>query len=297
MRWNCPHCGTALGIGDEKISSGWVFSLCYRCGGHSLIRKNGKNIIKVDRAPPGEEVLLPESTEFPLLNREAKEHLERVTQKSPPPFRHSMEFSRNTCQNLPGPIEEVRGGWFLHSLSVPMINFLNRVKKIQIFDKMKAKSSTHYFLTGLIGVAGVFTITSGYYFIKQANAVLEKAQEFKAQKLKANASNMTSLIVDETRQRAMAPVPNLVPNLEGEENGAVDEAEPAVPIRVKLISANISLHSGPGMQYPVVGVGNPAQEYWVTDWRERWYKIIPKDKKDASLAAWVSNDKIQVLSQ
>lgn len=61
MRWNCPHCGTALDVNDDKLGSGWSFSRCYRCSGHALIRRAEVNVIKVNGAPTGEQVLLPDS--------------------------------------------------------------------------------------------------------------------------------------------------------------------------------------------------------------------------------------------
>src|SRR4051794_13335401 len=65
MRWNCPHCGTNLAVADDKLGSGWSFSRCYRCSGHALIRRSDVNLIKVNGAPNGERVLLPESSEQP----------------------------------------------------------------------------------------------------------------------------------------------------------------------------------------------------------------------------------------
>ncbi|MGZ3686951.1 MAG: hypothetical protein ACXVBW_01540, partial [Bdellovibrionota bacterium] len=71
MRWSCPHCGSNLGLADDKIGTGWSFSRCYKCGGFALIRKAEINLIKVDKAPPGERVLLPEASDEPMLSQEA----------------------------------------------------------------------------------------------------------------------------------------------------------------------------------------------------------------------------------
>lgn len=79
MRWNCPHCGTNLAVSDEKMSSGWSFSRCYKCAGFALVRRSDVNLIKVDRAPAGETVLLPEANENPttMLSQAATDHLAR----------------------------------------------------------------------------------------------------------------------------------------------------------------------------------------------------------------------------
>ncbi len=82
MRWSCPHCGCGLAVSDDKVSTGWSFSRCYKCGGFALIRRSDVNLIKVDRAPAGEPVLLPEANENPtaLLSQNATQHLARYTQ-------------------------------------------------------------------------------------------------------------------------------------------------------------------------------------------------------------------------
>lgn len=51
MRWNCPHCGTALAVSDEKLGAHWSFSRCYQCAGFSLIRSASLNLIKIDEPP------------------------------------------------------------------------------------------------------------------------------------------------------------------------------------------------------------------------------------------------------
>ncbi len=61
MQWNCPQCGVYLTLPQESLGTGWAFSRCYQCAGFALIRRTEVNVIKVDRAPPGERVLLPEA--------------------------------------------------------------------------------------------------------------------------------------------------------------------------------------------------------------------------------------------
>lgn len=65
MQWSCPHCGINLAVSDSTLTTGWSFSRCYKCGGFALVRKTEINIIKVDKAPPGERVILPEASKDP----------------------------------------------------------------------------------------------------------------------------------------------------------------------------------------------------------------------------------------
>lgn len=67
MQWNCPHCGILLAISDDTMGTGWSFSRCYKCGGFALIRRTEVNVIKVDKAPLGERVILPEASHNPSV--------------------------------------------------------------------------------------------------------------------------------------------------------------------------------------------------------------------------------------
>ena len=75
MRWSCPHCGVNLAVADDKLGSGWSFSRCYKCGGFALVRRSEVNLIKVDKAPAGENVLIPEASETPMLSNQATQKL------------------------------------------------------------------------------------------------------------------------------------------------------------------------------------------------------------------------------
>lgn len=57
MRWNCPHCRNPLAAGDDQLSSDWLFSRCFHCGGHFLVRLPEVSVVKVDKIPDGEKVL------------------------------------------------------------------------------------------------------------------------------------------------------------------------------------------------------------------------------------------------
>src|SRR5689334_8459640 len=85
MRWNCPHCGINLAVSDDKLGPGWSFSRCYKCGGFALVRRSEINLIKVDKAPAGEHVLLPEASETPVMSQEATQNLERYLTNKPQP--------------------------------------------------------------------------------------------------------------------------------------------------------------------------------------------------------------------
>lgn len=93
MRWNCPHCGTALSVPKEKLTASWSFSKCAPCGGYSLVRRSDLNMIRIDQAPPkGQEVLQvgPQTTaeaaalktqipsHYPMMDQTATKNLEEA---------------------------------------------------------------------------------------------------------------------------------------------------------------------------------------------------------------------------
>ncbi len=99
MNWNCPHCGVLLALQETQIGPGWSFSKCYTCGGFALIRRAEINVIKVDQAPPGEKVLLPERSSdsaIAVLSQEASARLLKIKSIQPPPppliHRSPIEF-------------------------------------------------------------------------------------------------------------------------------------------------------------------------------------------------------------
>jgi hypothetical protein len=94
MQWSCPHCGTRLGLSDIQINHGWSFSQCYKCAGFALIRKAEINVIKVDKAPPGEKVLLPDANETPriaVLGEQAVKRLGEHLSDSQQPILSSLD--------------------------------------------------------------------------------------------------------------------------------------------------------------------------------------------------------------
>ena len=80
MNWNCPHCETLLAINAAQIGSGWHFSKCTKCNGFALIRRSEINVIKVDQAPPGERVLMPERSMDTNINHVPQEPTEKFSQ-------------------------------------------------------------------------------------------------------------------------------------------------------------------------------------------------------------------------
>lgn len=266
MRWNCPHCGVGLAISDEKVSTGWSFSRCYKCAGHALVRRSEINLIKVDKAPPGERVLLPEGSEEPMMSQNASDNYHRVVADpsrptanrtqvlstpsaaavTPPQFTlPTLDTTRNFGGPLPDPLPESR-------FSMP--NVPPRVLPVAM------------------GVAGALAIGSGIYLYVQGMNLWNKARQSAPIAASESPIIPTAAVVqtDKVQTSAMAP---------------------SRSITVQSRIAGAKVYSGPGAEFSTIGVMDLHKNYRVSEWNERWFKV----ELDGRMG-WVRNDLVQPVT-
>jgi len=302
MRWSCPHCGVALAIGDEKLGTGWSFSRCYKCGGFALIRRAEVNIIKVDKAPPGEQVLLPEGSPEPMLSENATQNLNAAKEAAARPvIRAAHPRNTNAGVNVPPPPMgasayptaphdsfDIFADGFPEMNQGPSRGILNKKKLLPV----------------AIGLAGVLSVSSGIYLYIQGQALWNKARTQASQDsidttpVKTVAHRETiipapalaesapsapkSELVDQVRHNAMAPV---------REEAAREQATPALLVKARIRGANI--HTGPGMSFPVLATALAEKTYTVTSWSDTWFKISLGNDR----TGWIRNDLVQLVTQ
>jgi len=371
MRWNCPHCSVNLAIADEKMNPSWSFSRCYQCGGYALVRKSEVNIIKVDRAPAGEKVLLPESSESPMLSEAAARNLSQYTNTRsivkpatrrntspgmqnplhaaashlPPlaagnPLESQMTVldaapasSENNSRPVAGP--NAPAGASVDRSAMPA--YLNGVNNTGFFPdplpEVPANANRVRFLPMAIGVAAAFALGSGLYLLMQSGEMIEKSRPTlsdrspasmsshedavarnnhdelntanpasgaintipMAKVAQARAQTQESAYSDQVRSRAMAPERQPIPTAPH----PVQLSSENPPLIVQPRAKNIHLRSGPGMVYPVVGNADERAKYVVTDWNDRWFKVLPQSPGNAQngeeIAGWIRTDSVQVV--
>jgi hypothetical protein len=350
MHWSCPHCGISLTVSDDTLGTGWSFSRCYKCGGFALIRRAEVNIIKVDKAPPGERVILPEASSDPanaMLSENATQKLakhmasakthaqqQHVPTPTPPPLNYTPPLTPKassfdiTTSSLPSPLPD-SPTHTLQSRTIPIG----------------------------IAIAAVFAVTSGAYLFIQSQSLWQKAREFVKENGHANsakeyasddvipppklftadtvpkenllaAQETRPIITDQVQQSAMAPLkPPAVPAVTGSEDAKAEMIEPKKTVAkadlkadlkadhkseiasetkvetknlppalfVKIRSSKANVHSGPGMQFPVIGKATPDVKYVVEDWNNRWFKLSLHSRDLKKGIGWVRNDLVQVL--
>jgi predicted Zn finger-like uncharacterized protein len=235
MRWNCPHCGTNLAVADEKVGSGWSFSRCYKCAGYGLVRRSDVTLIKVDRAPEGEPVLLPEAHEnaTAMLSDTATRNLNRIAANA---------ATRSTpAINVTGAAKPVvrtaaaRGAPSAPTAKAPRPAASNYGLPKPL-PEVPAQTVGQRLTPMAIGIAGLLTIGSGIYLYVQGQALFEKAhtqarestqpaapeslssnetldepgpEVILAPSLADNANPDMPVVMDEVHARAMAPARDL----------------------------------------------------------------------------------------
>lgn len=297
MRWTCPHCGVTLALGDDKMSAGWSFSRCFKCAGFALVRKAEVNIIKVDKAPPGERVLLPEATEEPMLGavalqnqRElearaaARPSAQSMTYMDPPPAppaaammaakppsRLPMTSLDAAALGLPEPLPEVpqRTSW---------------ISRLLPFS---------------IGVAALGTLGSGAYLVVQGQALYSKAQP-QAPVLAQPAQTAANVAPSQSAAPAAATVDQVVHQAMAPERptniGAhVDVAAPtpSTGLLVRLSAKSAKIYQGPGLAFAAIAQATEGQVFAVTGWQERWFRIrLP----DGASFGWIKNEYVSLIT-
>ncbi len=299
MRWNCPHCSVVLAISDEKLNSGWSFSRCYKCGGFALVRKSDVNLIKVDRAPQDENVLLPESSEEPLLSQTATQNLIKHTEKTTLPQSPFKPIVK------PG----TRG-----SKTTPENNSSNFLDFPEPLPEKPQRELSRRLLKLGIGMALVASISSGTYLYIQSNELWNKARAVAVSESKEPQTSSEIIaaptlvapnvptpiqakteIVDRIQNNAMAPVQLEKPLVKSFE-------KPTLVLEVK--AKHSPLRSGPGLAYPIVGIANAQFKFIVQDWKNQWFKVsvFPENESKQTAKAtpknmWIRNDLVKVVSR
>jgi hypothetical protein len=239
MRWNCPHCGANLAAADEKVGVQWSFSRCYKCGGFALVRRSDAHLIKVDRAPAGEPVLLPEAHEDPtamlsgpaairLAQSRAGIAAARALQDNSKPVirtavrRNVAPYPAKPAVQATSPAQRPAYA-ALANQSLPSTLVQSRVSTHSSFGlpeplpEQPAQGFGQKLVPFAVAAVGMLAIASGVYLYVQGQALWEKARSpvaaeaFSPQPpgneiIQAPGANLVrNEVVDEVHSPAMAP--------------------------------------------------------------------------------------------
>lgn len=350
MQWNCPHCGTKLTIADDALGSGWSFSRCYKCAGFALIRKAEINVIKVDKAPPGENIILPEATLSPTqtqsqilssghpvaqamglisenATRNLAKHIEPETsqQSMPPAMPSAIPPMMNASGTKPGTLPP--NHQVIHQAARPGSQAKMDLHLPDPLPEIPFKPRKKITLPVGIVAASVLAIVSGIYFYLQAQTLWEKARSsapVPIQKSEDHAALLPNTQAPELMNLPAAPFAPVVPiaaatppQLSAAPLAAqrviTDQIQETATAPMKNVEAprdarlvvqvrarRASVHTGPGMEYPVIGTVNGEDRYSVIDWSDRWFKLQIQNSKTlrtATNSGWVRNDLVKVIPE
>lgn len=322
MRWNCPHCGVALAIADEKLGTGWSFSRCYHCGGFALVRRTDVNLIKIDQAPPGEEVLLPEASEKPLLSEEATRHLLKSKPVVKPARKNGIEIAQELSRQeksssaSSGPPPFLRTSLLSRELPNPL-------------PEVPDHTSRKKWLKYGIGISSFLAVISGIYLYEEGQELWKKARSAAQAQVQTKPEPVAVAPFDadivQAPALASAPEPTKVEtnhevidqlqlSAAAEATAPIEnhEAQKIVnePMTLKPKYKTSPLRAGPGLNFPVLGTVNPAFRYLVQDWKNEWFKVAIQTPEPGSIpailapknpskplpkTAWIRNDLVQMV--
>jgi hypothetical protein len=296
------------------MGTGWSFSKCYKCGGFALIRRTEINIIKVDKAPPGEKILLPEASIQPhegLITSKATEKIARFQNQN---TATSLEVTQPIPKTTP------------KSTSLPASGITD-----PNFNPVKRRKS-HLIPVG-ITFATLVAFISGAYLLKQwsthdhllfsktnpitvSRPALPTVPTPSIESVPTHPTTLSNTIQDPRIGANVAITPEIpkysfsvtdlddpeaTPPSTSESQASQNQEHPLFLVKVRTNNAHV--HSGPGMKYPVVKTITADTLYQVTHWNHRWFKISPTQdgsegmilKNTSSELGWVRNDLVKVI--
>lgn len=106
---------------------------------------------------------------------------------------------------------------------------------------------------------------------------------------------------DQVHSQAMAPErPNIESRVITLKSLEAPTEEP--PLVVKPKGKTLYVRSGPGLNYPVIGFVKENSNYIVTDWSDRWYRVLPQVSEppepgapQQELDGWIRTDSVRVV--
>lgn len=287
MQWNCPHCGVSLNLKDQELGTDWSFSKCAQCSSFALVKKIEISVLKVDRAPEGERILLPErTTEEQVIASVPEPPALAPSPVQPPPF-HAPPPPPPQIAVLPPP-----------SVSAPIIPApLPRLPDLP----ERHGSWFENFLMGAIFFAALATIGSGSYLYSQARMIWKKSHLHSASahpssesisKNSAVSSIEPHEITDQVKNESMAPLRStshsqIIPQVIRK---ALNNHQLSA-LTIRPGSSFVELRAGPGSHYEKLGTAHFLQNYVVTDWSNNWLKVLTAEGK----VAWLKTDEVQII--
>lgn len=328
MRWNCPHCKTAIVVSASELRTQWTFTECFQCSGISLVRRNDINIIRVDRKPSGETILKSRSP-FEQLNQTVfNAHAAMQVNQA----RASTTTTPKTIQRPDGHVDVVfqtKGKEVareLGTLSSASENLLSQ-RAINTLEKRIPKNPsitlpqpilipsttsavqdlaheleqiskidrepTRLFSYALIFL-GTMTLVSGTYLFIQGKALWNHTRVDTGKTLETTTQKNDYPKNPLTEARSVDQIKKgaMAPMRSLKIRPTSNAIIPVQALEVQAVSRDIALLSGPGFHFSTVLKADVREKYSVNEIQEQWYKVWVHNKAQF---AWVHHDWVKLM--
>jgi|GEM_PF-4779762 len=291
MRWNCPHCTTALAITDEKLGAGWTFTRCYKCGGFGLVRRSEVAHIKIDAGPMAEKIVDPLSPRSELLSEKALQNLARpVTLPSlrvraktaAPPA--TLPPAASFPGTLPDSLVDSIAGLGEDSETATAGSSAQDSIEARAPRTVSPLAASILILVAISFGSGIYLYTQGRSLMRQINRPQTASNPVEAPAT-TDAAPEIAAIVDRVEQTASAPT----------------TAAAAMPkgLKAQIQVTSAALRASPSVESALVAKSPKNARYEVVGWKDNWFeiKLPPSNTANAPETAWIRNDLVQLVTR
>jgi predicted Zn finger-like uncharacterized protein len=329
MRWNCPHCGVALAVNDDKLQANWTFSRCYKCHGFAMIKKPEVSLIKLERGPahtPERSIgdqkvdlrlnsppLVPQhpsalqtmakaiqNQQMPVV-KTSRRHLHQaptasVSPPSPPKLNNkslTTKFGTIPAQHIPnGPV---------NALGLP-----------EPLPEEPHRPWYYRFLPFAMGIAAFLAAGSGVYAYLQGRSVIRSSQTpitptknteapQKVPTQKPAAVSQTQPQTDTVLVSAMAPsreaplLPQKIADKLSEQK-TFESLEFKTPLLIRPLHEHTRVYSQPDITSEVLTLAQPKLHYVVEQVKKDWLQILFYDSNSKSERAFIRRTEVAFIT-
>lgn len=302
MRWNCPHCQTALSASDSQLTTDWSYARCFYCGNFSLVRKDDPNAVRVDSHPFAESAQAPEFK----LSRQALKHLGELQEKAAAKAAARAEMRASRQEILAQAGIPSRPAALNKPVTPPQFSpqnivadstpppFPKPLPEPPRGNKGWVRRLFSTFLPGLVPILALLSIGGGLALFKYGRDQI-KASASAPQRSPA----VEAPILAQEAKPAMAPaaqapavrtqtVLDSVPTLTDEVDHRAAAPRKA-PLKVRISADTAILRSGPGTNYAPIAKAKAGMQYGVISFRDNWFRVTEH--------GWVRNDLVEMIDR
>lgn len=255
---------------DEKRE--WLFTRCIHCGGFAVLKQSRNVSMRIGESstPRGSADQITGQNVAHIQVDSSKPKIKKQIRKTPtpPPFRHGPKAF---VPAEPEPTQDL-----------PKIALPTPLPQIALEQRPR-----NAIIQVAIGAAGAIALLSGLMLYQRGKELMSRKE---AKRIEATIARK----VEERKPR----LESVTLSASSPETPPVElkplKPSPSKEMYVEPVLRDVKLRSGPGLQYPVVGIAEMSEQYRVLGFRDRWFHVVPVVPSPTKPKhAWVRNDVIK----